>query len=125
MSAKSYEIHILEKEHSPKFYVVDKRTGQRFGLCEWPPELNRLGSDYANEHSDFIVDEGYAPEDVKCYFVERGWLDGKLYVFVELSEDAEQREISAYNDRLLKASIGADTTGNYNFPLFFHPKKRK
>ena len=123
MGEKLYEIHIREKDTAPRFYVIDRRTGQCFGLCKWPSELEQLGCDYVNEHCEFINDDGYEPEDVKCYFVKTGWLDGKMFVCVELTEDAERREISAYNHRLLLASIGADTTGNYNYPVFFHPEK--
>ena len=124
MSEKSYEIHILERKNCcPKFYVIDRRAGKRFANWDWPPELEQLGSDYINEHSEFIVDYGYEPKYVKCYFVDTNLL-GDFRVYVELTEEGERREIADYQNRILQISIGADTTGNSVCPTFYHPKKK-
>lgn len=126
MCEKLYEIHILERtNHCPKFYVIDRRTGERFANWHWPPELKRLGCDYINEHSEFIVDYGYEPEYVKCYFVDTRNIFGYLNIFVELTEEGERREMADYQNRILQISIGADTTGNSVCPTFYHPKKKE
>ena len=125
MCEKLYEIHILEKKKcNSDFYVIELQTGRHYAKNEWPPNFEQLGCNYLNEHCDFVIDSGYDPVDVKSCFVDIGWLYKDLKIFIELTDVAENREMKEYHDRLLRASIGADYTGNYSSPTFYHPKKK-
>ena len=123
MCEKLYEIHIISRGKCPEFYVIDRKTNRRFDNWDWPPEFKQLGCEYVNEHSDFIVEQGYVFKYVKCYFVDTNIL-GNMRVYVELTEEGERREIADYHNRILQISIGGDTTGDSVYPTFYHPKKK-
>ena len=125
MGEKLYEIHVLERKNfNPDFYVIDCHAGRQYARNEWPPNFMQLGCDYINEHSEFIVDKGYALEDVKSCFIDLLPYFNKLCIYVELTEEAESREIADYHNRILQISIGGDTTGDSVYPTFYHPEKK-
>ena len=118
MGEKLYEIHIWGYcIGSPDFYVKNLRNGKRYPDYEWPKEFNNLDVKYINEHSKFIVDFGYGPEYVKCYFVERDSILGNLCIHGELTEAGRAKEC-------LKQQAKHQTTGEFNsLPLFHCPTK--
>lgn len=102
MCEKLYEIHILSRENCcPEFYVIDRRNGKRFANWHWPSEFEKLGCDYVNEHSEFIVDYGYEPKYVKCYFVDIRNILGVMNIYVELTKEGEEFEMSRYRTKVM------------------------
>ena len=123
MCEKLYEIHILESVNCcPKFYVIDRRTGKHFADWHWPPEFKQLGCDYVNEHSEFIVDRGYDPKYVKCYFVDIKNILGVMNIYVELTKEGEELECSKYRTKVMYSPMAF---GLHPEPTFYHPPKKE
>ena len=114
-----YEIHVWGYRFgSPDFYVKDLRDGKRYPDYEWPEEFKNLDAEFINEHSKFIVDFGYGPDYVKCYFVDRDCILGNLCIHGELTEAGRAKEF-------LKQQERHQTTGEfYPVPIYHRPEKK-